>query len=111
MDALLGAADLLPAGLFALGVARGGTLPQRSISTVVTNVPGPQQPLYLLGGRLRSMYPYIPLAIELRINVGVMSYAGRLGWGFTGDAASVPDVSELATGTEEAVAELLATIR
>ncbi len=110
MDALLGAADLLPAGLFALGVRTWGRLPQRSISTVVTNVPGPQQPLYLLGSRLRSMYPYIPLAIELRITVGVMSYAGRLGWGFTGDAASVPDVAELATGTEQAVADLLATL-
>ena len=110
MDALLGAADLLPAGLFALGVRTWGHLPQRSISTVVTNVPGPQTPLYLLGRPLRTMYPYIPLAVELRITVGVMSYAGRLTWGFTGDAASVPDLAELPAGTEAAVAELVATV-
>ena len=109
MDALLGAADLLPAGLFALGVRTWGRLPQRSISTVVTNVPGPQQPLYLLGSRLRSSYRYIPPAIELRTTVGDVLCRSP-GWAFTGDAASVPDVAELATGTEQAVADLLATL-
>ncbi len=111
IDALMGAADLVPAGLFALGVRAWARIPQRSISTVVTNVPGPQLPLYLLGRRLRTMHPYIPLAVEIRIVVGVMSYAGRLAWGVTGDHDSVPDVGVLCTGIEDSVAELLATVR
>ncbi len=60
IDALMGAADLVPSALFALGTRAWGRLPQRSISTVVTNVPGPQVPLYLLGRRMRSDAPLRP---------------------------------------------------
>jgi WS/DGAT/MGAT family acyltransferase len=108
VDALLGAADLLPGSLYALGVKAWAHSPQRIFSTVTTNVPGPQAPLYLLGRRMTDMYPYIPLGADLRITIGIASYAGGLAWGVTGDHDSVPDLHVLADGIDESVAELIA---
>ncbi|MEP7331665.1 MAG: wax ester/triacylglycerol synthase family O-acyltransferase [Terracoccus sp.] len=108
VDALLGAADLLPAGLYALGVKVWAHSPQRAFSTVTTNVPGPQMPLYLLGRRMTDLYPYIPLGADLRITVGIASYAGGLAWGVTGDHDSVPDLHVLSDGIQASVAELVA---
>jgi WS/DGAT/MGAT family acyltransferase len=108
VDALLGAADLLPGSLYALGVKAWAHSPQRIFSTVTTNVPGPQVPLHLLGRRMTDMYPYIPLGADLRITIGIASYAGRLAWGITGDHDSVPDLHVLADGIDQSVAELIA---
>lgn len=107
VDALLGAADLLPGSLFALGVKVWAHSPQRIFSTVTTNVPGPQEPRYLLGRRMTDMYPYIPLGADLRITIGIASYAGRLAWGITGDHDSVPDLQVLTDGIEQSLAELI----
>jgi WS/DGAT/MGAT family acyltransferase len=107
VDALLGAADLLPGSLIALGVKAWAHSPQRIFSTVTTNVPGPQVPLYLLGRRMTDMYPYIPLGAELRITIGIASYAGRLAWGITGDHDSVPDLHVLSDGIDRSIAELI----
>jgi WS/DGAT/MGAT family acyltransferase len=108
VDALLGAADLLPGSLFALGVKAWAHSPQRIFSTVTTNVPGPQQPLYLLGRRMTELYPYIPLGVDLRITIGVASYAGGLAWGITGDHDSVGDLHVLSDGIHQAITELIA---
>ena len=107
VDALLGAADLLPGSLFALGVKVWAHSPQRIFSTVTTNVPGPQTPRYFLGRRMTDMYPYIPLGADLRITIGIASYAGQLAWGVTGDHDSVPDLQVLSGGIEQSVAELI----
>ena len=109
MDAFLRAGDLLPGTLFALGVRTWAHTPQRVISTVTTNVPGPQTPLYLLGRRMTDMYPYIPLGVDIRITIGVTSYAGRIAFGVTGDRASVPDLDVLCRGIDESLDELVAT--
>jgi WS/DGAT/MGAT family acyltransferase len=107
VDALLGAADLLPGSLFALGVKAWAHSPQRIFSTVTTNVPGPQAPLYLLGRRMTDMYPYVPLGADLRITIAIASYAGQLAWGVTGDHDSVPDLRVLSDGIEQSIAELI----
>lgn len=107
-DALLRAADLLPGNLFALAVKVWAHSPQRIFSTVTTNVPGPQSPRYLLGRRMTDMYPYIPLGADLRITIGISSYAGGLAWGVTGDHDSVPDLQILTDGIEQSIAELIA---
>jgi WS/DGAT/MGAT family acyltransferase len=107
VDALLGAADLLPGNLFALGVKLWAHSPQRIFSTVTTNVPGPQTPRYLLGRRMTDMYPYIPLGADLRITIGIASYAGGLAWGITGDHDSVPDLPVLTDGIERSIDELI----
>jgi diacylglycerol O-acyltransferase len=62
------------------------------INMVVTNVPGPSIPLYLLGCRALNMQPLLPLFPGVGIGVAILSYAGRLSWGFTGDYHQVPDL-------------------
>jgi diacylglycerol O-acyltransferase len=69
---------------------------QRFFNLVVTNVPGPQQPLYLLGRRLRALYPVVPLAGRQALGVAVMSYNGRLGFGLLGDYDALADLDALA---------------
>jgi diacylglycerol O-acyltransferase len=109
MDTFVRAGDLLPGAVFALGVRAWARTPQRVISTVTTNVPGPRVPLYLLGRRMTDMYPYIPLGVDIRITVGVTSYAGRITFGVTGDRASVPDLDVLCQGIEQSLDALVAT--
>ena len=58
---------------------------QRFFNLVVTNVPGPQFPLYLLGRRLRVLYPVVPLAHRQALGIAVMSYDGHLGFGLLAD--------------------------
>ncbi|HEV2786047.1 MAG TPA: WSD1 family O-acyltransferase [Solirubrobacteraceae bacterium] len=70
---------------------------QRFLNLVVTNVPGPQQPLYLLGRRLRALYPVVPLAGNQALGVAVMSYDGRLGFGLLGDYDALADLDTLAS--------------
>ena len=68
----------------------------RFFNLVVTNVPGPQQPLYLLGRRLRALYPVVPLAGRQALGIAVMSYDGRLGFGLLGDYDALADLDTLA---------------
>jgi WS/DGAT/MGAT family acyltransferase len=69
---------------------------QRSFNVVVTNVPGPQVPLYLLGRRLRALYPVLPLADRQALGIAVTSYDGRLGFGLLADYDALPDLDVLA---------------
>ena len=71
------------------------TLPVPPFNMVCTNVPGPQVPLYLLGHRMLSSHPYVPIGNGMGVNCAVSSYDGTLYFGLTGDAAAVPDLSRL----------------
>ncbi len=73
-------------------------------------MPGPQFPLYLLGRRMTEMFPYIPLAVDLRVTIGIISYDGQLAFGVTGDRDAVPDLGVLSAGLESAMAELTALV-
>jgi len=73
---------------------------------VVTNVPGPQVPLYLLGARMLDNYGQVPLTDFLGLGIVLFSYAGTLCWGFTADWDLVPDVAEFVAGIEASFAEL-----
>jgi diacylglycerol O-acyltransferase len=81
---------------------------QRFFNVVVTNVPGPQFPLYLLGRRLQRLYPVVPLAENQALGVAVMSYHGRLGFGLLADYDALPDLDELAGMLDEAIGDLAA---
>lgn len=59
---------------------------------VVTNVPGPTRPLYLLESSLESAYPIVPLMPGHALNVAVLSYAGRLFWTFHADTHGIGDL-------------------
>lgn len=81
-------------------------LPISLCNSICTNVPGPRTPLYLLGHKLVSAYPYVPIGGEMGMNCAVMSYNGTLFVGFTGDAQAIPDLTVLATFFTESFAEL-----
>ncbi|HUO60770.1 MAG TPA: wax ester/triacylglycerol synthase family O-acyltransferase [Candidatus Acidoferrales bacterium] len=71
-------------------------LPISICNTICTNVPGPRTPLYLMGHKLLSAYPYVPIGGEMGMNCAVLTYNGTLFVGFTGDAPAIPDIAELA---------------
>jgi diacylglycerol O-acyltransferase / wax synthase len=79
---------------------------QRFFNLVVTNVPGPQFPLYLLGRELQGLYPVVPLARRQALGIAVMSYNGRLGFGLLGDYDALPELEEIARDLERAISSL-----
>jgi hypothetical protein len=81
---------------------------QRSFNVVVTNVPGPQVPLYLLGRRLRALYPVLPLAERQALGIAVTSYDGRLGFGLLADYDALPDLDVLADALRASIDALAA---
>jgi WS/DGAT/MGAT family acyltransferase len=83
-------------------------LPQRSLTTVTTNVPGPRTQLYALGRPLREVIPYVPIASSIRTGVSIMTYRGGIAFGVTGDEDTAADVGTLAEGIAQNLAELVA---
>jgi len=79
---------------------------QPFFNLVVTNVPGPQIPLYLLGRRLEVLYPVVPLAQRQALGIAVMSYDGHLGFGLLGDYDALPDLDAIALDLKWAIAAL-----
>jgi WS/DGAT/MGAT family acyltransferase len=78
----------------------------RAANLVVTNVPGPQVPLYLLGARVLETYPMLNLLTQQSLGVALFSYAGRLHWGFMADWDLVPDLHDYVVATARAFDEL-----
>jgi diacylglycerol O-acyltransferase len=79
---------------------------QRFYNLVVTNVPGPQIPLYILGRELQAIYPQVPLALRQSLGIAIMSYNGRLNFGLLGDYDAMPDIEQLSSALEGAIDEL-----
>ena len=82
---------------------------QRFFNLVVTNVPGPQFPLYVLGRRMESIFPMVPLARRQALCVGIMSYDGQVDFGLVGDYDAMADLDSFGLDLEGAVAEIVAT--
>src|SRR5262249_7882226 len=69
---------------------------------VVSNVPGPQKPLYLLGRRLKQIYPFVPLSPQNHaLSIGMISYDGQIFFGLAGDRDVVPDLDDLPTALRD----------
>ena len=79
---------------------------QPFFNLVVTNVPGPQFPLYLLGRRLDVLYPVVPLAQRQALGIAVMSYDGHLGFGLLGDYDALPELEAIAQDIKWAISSL-----
>ncbi|MCW2952230.1 MAG: acyltransferase [Conexibacter sp.] len=79
---------------------------QRFFNLVITNVPGPQLPLYVLGRRMLAIYPLVPLAQNQALGVAIMSYDGRVSFGLNADFDAVPDLEALAAMLAESLDEL-----
>jgi diacylglycerol O-acyltransferase / wax synthase len=78
----------------------------RPYNLTVTNVPGPQIPLYFLGCEMQTTYPVVPLFENVALVVGLFSYNGGLFWGFTADWETVPDLHDFVTAVEDSFVEL-----
>ena len=80
---------------------------QRFFNLVVTNVPGPQIPLYLLGRRMERVFPMVPLAKNQGVCFGIMSYDGQVNFGLIGDYDAMGDLDDLAEDLEASIDELI----
>jgi diacylglycerol O-acyltransferase / wax synthase len=80
---------------------------QRFFNLVVTNIPGPQFPLHLMGRRMERVFPMVPLAKNQGVCIGVMSYDGQVNFGLIGDYDGMPDLEDLAKDLEASIAELI----
>ena len=91
-------------GLLSLG-ARLMTL-GLPVNMVVTNVPGPQMPLYLLEARMLEAHPMVPLMGNMALGIALFSYAGTLSWGVSADWDLVPDLHDFVLAIGDACEEL-----
>ncbi|HXV04949.1 MAG TPA: wax ester/triacylglycerol synthase family O-acyltransferase [Solirubrobacterales bacterium] len=80
---------------------------QRFFNLVITNVPGPQVPLYIHGRRMESIFPMVPLARRQALCVGIMSYNGQVDFGLVGDYDAMADLDSFALDLEAAVAAIV----
>ena len=81
---------------------------QQGYNLVVTNVPGPQTSLYVLGRRMRALYPVMPIPERLALGIAVVSYDGRLGFGLLADYDALSDLDVLARELRAAIDALAA---
>jgi WS/DGAT/MGAT family acyltransferase len=81
---------------------------QRFFNLTVTNVPGPQVPLFVMGRRLEAFYPKVPLVLNTALGIAIMSYDGSIFFGLLGDYDALADIDALAADLEAAIAELAA---
>ena len=105
-DVLTSLADFAPPTILSQA-ARLQTM-QRFFNLTVTNVPGPQFTLYLLGRPLRRLYPQVPLVENAALGIAIMSYDGRIDFGLLADYDALPDLDDIAAALDGAIAELAA---
>lgn len=110
-SALTGAAEHAPFAPISWAVRLAAGLPQHHVVTVTTNVPGPREPLHILGREVLDLYPYVPIALRLRTGVAVLSYRDKMSFGVTLDFASSPDPGFFAKAIEHDLSALLRIAR
>jgi diacylglycerol O-acyltransferase / wax synthase len=107
---LAGIAGFAPATFHAIGARVAARELRRGYQLSVTNVPGPQSPLYAAGARMVATYPVHPLMPGHPLGIGVTSYEGGIYYGITADRDLLPDVDLLGPCLVEALDELLDTV-
>lgn len=110
-EALVALAGFAPPTLHSLGARVGNELTKRVYNLVVTNVPGPQFPLYAGGAELTAAYPVVPLSKGQAVCIGLTSYNGGVYFGLNVDRDSMPDVDVLCGCLTDALTELLDTVQ
>jgi diacylglycerol O-acyltransferase len=80
----------------------------RLFNITVTNVPGPQLPLYAFGSRMREVFPLVPIAAEHALGIAIVSYDGNVVFGINADRDTMPDIEVLAEGIEDSLDTMLA---
>jgi diacylglycerol O-acyltransferase / wax synthase len=79
---------------------------QRFFNLTVTNVPGPQFPLFMMGRKLHAFYPMVPVVLNTALGIAIMSYDGRLYFGLLGDYDAMDDIDDFASDLRSAITEL-----
>jgi len=109
-DALVQLSGFAPPTIHSLGARVASGFTRRLFNLVVTNVPGPQFPLYAAGSRMLSVYPVVPLAKGQAVSIGLTSYDGGVYYGLNADRDAMPDIDVLASCLEDSLAELVGTV-
>jgi WS/DGAT/MGAT family acyltransferase len=106
-DAIIAISGYAPPTIHAAAARLASSMTRRLFNLVVTNVPGPQFPLYAAGARMLEMYPVVPLAKGQGVCVGLTSYNGGVYYGLNADRDAMPDIDVFASCIEESLAELV----
>jgi WS/DGAT/MGAT family acyltransferase len=110
-EALVRLTGFAPPTIHSAAARLGSGLTRRLFNVVVTNVPGPQFPLYAAGARMRDCYPVVPLAKGQAVTIGLISYDGGVFYGMNCDRDAMSDIDVLAGCIEESLGELMSTVR
>jgi diacylglycerol O-acyltransferase len=108
-DVLAQAAEWTAANVLSMGLAVANRNPPFNL--IVTNVPGPQVPLYLAGAPMLAAYPLVPLFSNQGLGIALFSYDGKLFWGLNADWDMLPDVGVFAEAIQTSFAEMLDAAR
>jgi diacylglycerol O-acyltransferase len=105
-DKIAGVAGFAPTTFHALG-SRVAAEEASGVNVVITNVPGPQFPMYLAGAEMLETYPVPPLQPGFGVAIGVTSYDGGVYYGITADRDALPDIDVLGHCVRDALDELV----
>ncbi len=108
---IAGVAGFAPPTLHILGARTAAEAPARAYNLMITNVPGPQTPLYAAGALLVGSYPVVPLTSGHGLSIGVTSYNGGVFVGLNADRDAIGDLDVLATEIVAACDLLADTVR
>jgi diacylglycerol O-acyltransferase len=109
-DRLAEVAGFAPTTFHALGARVAAAQPRRAFNLVITNVPGPQFPLYAAGAQMLESYPVHPLLPNQALAIGITSYDGGVYFGLNADRDALPDLEVLGQCVTEALDELVDTL-
>src|ERR1035441_5326370 len=104
-EVLVGLHDLAPPAI--LAQAARLSFVTRLFNLVVTNVPGPQAPLHVLGREIREVYPVALLPRDHALSVAVLSYNGRLSFGLLADFDTLPELEQVGEWLSQEIDALL----
>ena len=110
-ESIVQMAGFAPPMLLALGTRLAARMPQRTLNTVTTNVPGPRFPLYIAGRKMLEVYPFVPIEGNVRIGIAIFSYIGGLNYGITADYDTTSDIDVLSEGIVAGMHEYLQIAR
>jgi diacylglycerol O-acyltransferase / wax synthase len=103
-DAIIGLGAYAPGGLLAAAARLASRGPWFNL--VVSNIPGPPQPMYMAGAQLVAQYPSLPLGENSALSIACTSIGGTMVFGLTGDYDGMPDLPRLAFALEESLSEV-----
>ena len=106
-ESLAGLAGFASPTLHSLGARLGSAMSRRLFNVIITNVPGPQQPLYVGDARMLSTYPVVPLARGQAVSIGLTSYDGGVYFGLNGDRDAMPDLDVVGQCLVDSLADLV----